>query len=127
PAAVTPWLLTLTPSFHEAMLPAPSIPAMALSYFKTAVPPALGAAAAGAHIASARDARGWRMELALPRTGLPAAHQGTSDILLLAIVAVSSHGPAAGPGGMVTVPVGMLSARNRPFNPATFTEVVLPR
>lgn len=117
PAAVTATSLTLTPFFREAMLPAPAIPPF-IGYFKSAPPPAFAAAAASARVASATDAQRWQLEIAIPRSGLPISHESIGDVLRVAIVAV----PAS-----ATPTIGSLSARNRPLNPATFTEVVLPR
>ncbi len=118
PAAVAPWALALSPFFREVLLGAPAIPPFALTYFKTPVPPAFAAAAAGARIASTRDAQRWQLEIAIPRSALPVTHGPLGDVLRLAVVAV--------PAGTAPT-IGSLGVRNRPLNPGTYTEVVLPR
>ncbi|HEX9107233.1 MAG TPA: beta-N-acetylglucosaminidase domain-containing protein [Longimicrobiales bacterium] len=120
PAAITAWSFTLTP-FYSQVLAARGAPIspFALTNFKTALPASFSAEAAGARVASQRDAGGWHMEIALPRGGLPVAHTPAGDVLHVSIAAVDAGRGAAR--------VASLGLRNYPLNPTTYTEVLLPR
>jgi len=120
PAAIAAWSFAPTAFYREVLAarPAPMSP-FALTNFRQPLPPAFAAEQAGARVASARDAQGWRLEIALPRAGLPAARTAAGDVLWLSLEAVD-----AARGG---ARVGSLGTRGYPFNPSTFVEVVLPR
>ncbi len=127
PAAIAPWALSLSPFFRPLLAAAPAIPPLALAYFKAPVPPAFTAAAAAARVASTRDAQRWQIEMAIPRSGLPVTRGPLGDVLRLAVVAVPATTTAPTVGAFAPLTVGTLSPRSRPLNPATYTEVVLPR
>ncbi len=119
-AALVAWSFAPTDFYREVLAarPAPMSP-FALTNFKQPLPPAFAQEQAGARVASARDSTGWRMELALPRAGLPAERTATGDVVRLSLQAVDAA--RGGPR------VGALGTRGYPFNPATYVEVVLPR
>ncbi len=120
PAALAAWSFAPT-DFYRQVLAARggAISPFALTNFKQPLPPAFAAEQAGAHVASTRDAQGWHMELALPRSGLVAAHTPAGDVLWLSLEAVD-----AARGG---ARVGSLGTRGYAFNPGTYVQVVLPR
>ena len=119
-AAISAWSFTLTPFYREVLAARTApISAFALTNFRTALPPSFSAEVAGARVASQRDAGGWHMEIALPRSGLPMAHTAAGDVLHVSIAAVD-----AARGGARVASLGL---RNYPLNPTTYTEVLLPR
>lgn len=120
PAALAAWSFAPTDFYKEVLAarPAPMSP-FALTNFKQPLPPAFAQEQAGARLASTRDSTGWRLELALPRAGLPAERTAAGDVVRLSLEAVD-----AARGG---ARVGSLGTRGYPFNPGTYVEVVLPR
>jgi hypothetical protein len=121
PAAIGGRSLRLTAFFRDAIAEHADF---VFSDFQLAnlsgpVPPAYAAAAAGARVASGRDAQGWRLEIAIPRAGLPVARVPAGDVLRMSVVASDGR-----PGPMRTASLG---SRNNAGNPTTYTEIVLPR
>jgi len=69
--------------------------------------------------ASSSDAKRWRLELAIPRSGIPVARDGARRVMRMAIDVSDTK-----PGARRTASLG---PRNYPANPATYTEVILPQ
>ena len=118
---VRPQGLPLTAFYQEILAGREAYPfgPFFLESYGGQVAPSWGATATGVRGASSSDAKRWRLELAIPRSGIPVARDGSRRVMRMAIDVSDAK-----PGPRHTASLG---PRNYPANPATYTEVVLPR
>ncbi|NUQ21464.1 MAG: hypothetical protein HOQ09_10935, partial [Gemmatimonadaceae bacterium] len=121
PAAVRAHAFPLTPFYQEVLVSREgyAFPTFFMQNFSGEVPATYGATATGVHAAGSSDAKRWRLEIAIPRAGIPTTRTASGTVMRMA-VNVSD----AKPGPRRTASLG---PRNYPANPATYTEVILPR
>lgn len=120
-AAIAGHSFALTPFYQEILVSREAyvFPAFLFANFGGPAPAEFEKAVTGAHAAGTSDAKRWRLELAIPRAGLPGVRTRRGTALRMAID-VSDAKPA-------TRRTASLGPRNYPANPATYTEVLLPR
>jgi hypothetical protein len=120
PAAIAGHSFALTPFYQEILVSREAyvFPSFLFDNFGAPAPASFAATAGGARASGTTDAKGWRIELAIPRAGLPAVRTRGRSVLRMAIdVSDSKPGPRR---------TASLGPRNYPANPATYTEVILP-
>ena len=120
PAAIGVHSFALTPFYQEILVSREAyvFPGFLFNNFGGAAPSQLESTAAGSRAVGSSDAKRWRLELAIPRAGLPVQRMHGRPAIRLAID-VSDSKPAARR-------TASLGPRNYPANPATYTEVLLP-
>jgi hypothetical protein len=121
PAAIAGHSFALTPFYQEILVSREAyvFPGFLFANFGAPAPAAFGSTVSGARAVGSTDAKGWRVEIALPRAGLPTARSRGQRTLRMAIdVSDAKPGPRR---------TASLGPRNYPANPATYTEVILPR
>jgi hypothetical protein len=120
PAAIAGHSFALTPFYQEILVSREAyvFPGFLFANFGGPAPAAFSETVAGARAAGSGDAKRWRLELAIPRAGLPTVRTRTGAAIRMAID-VSDSKPAARR-------TASLGPRNYPANPATYTEVLLP-
>ena len=110
----------LTASYQEILAPREAyvFPVFFFDNFGAPAPAPFAPTVSGMRTAGARDAKGWRIELALPRAGMPTTPSRGGVAIRMAIdVSDSKPGPRR---------TASLGPRNYPTNPSTYTEVLLP-
>lgn len=120
PAAIAGHSFALTPFYQEILVSREAyvFPGFLFANFGAAAPSAFAATTSGARASGSTDAKGWRVELAIPRAGIPMTRGRGARTLRMAIdVSDSKPGPRR---------TASLGPRNYPANPATYTEVILP-
>ena len=120
PAAISGHAFALTPFYQEILVSREAyvFPGFLFNNFGGPAPAQFETTVAGSRAAGSSDAKRWRLELAIPRAGLPVVRAHGRSTLRLAID-VSDSKPA-------TRRTASLGPRNYPANPATYTEVLLP-
>jgi hypothetical protein len=121
PAAISGHSFALTPFYQEILVAREAyvFPGFLFDNFGAPAPSQFDGTVAGARAAGSSDARRWRLELAIPRAGIPTARAARGVAIRMAID-VSDAKPAARR-------TASLGPRNYPANPATYTELLLPR
>jgi hypothetical protein len=119
-ASISGRSFALTPSYKEIFLPreAFAFHRFAIENFGAPVPRELAATVSGARVAGSADRKRWRLELAIPRAGIPTTSAATGVAIRMAVNISDSR-----PGPRRTASLG---PRNYPANPATYIEVILP-
>ena len=120
PAAIAGHSFALTPFYQEILVSREAyvFPSFLFDNFGAPAPASFAATVSGARASGTTDARGWRIELAIPRAALPVVRTHGRSTLRMAIdVSDSKPGPRR---------TASLGPRNYPANPATYTEVILP-
>ncbi len=112
--------LALTPFFQDIIVAREgyAFPAFLLTNFTDTLSARGRDAASRTKVAATRDARGYRMEIAIPRALVPTANSEGRPTARIALMVSDAR-----PGPRRTASLGY---RNYPANPATFTDVVLP-
>lgn len=119
-AAVQGRTLALTPFFQDIIVAREgyAFPEFLLTNFTDTAASRGRDVAARARIAATRDARGYRIELAIPRAAVATtAVDGRATARIALLVSDARPAPRR---------TASLGYRNYPANPATYTEVVLP-
>jgi hypothetical protein len=119
-AAIAGHSFALTPFYQEILVSREAyvFPSFLFDNFGAPAPASFAATVSGARASGTTDAKGWRIELAIPRAALPVVRTRGSRTLRMAIDVSDSR-----PGPRRTASLG---PRNYPANPATYTEVILP-
>lgn len=119
-AAVSGHSFALTPFYQEILVSREGyvFPGFLFNNFGGPPPAQFSATASGARAAGSSDAKGWHLELAIPRAGIPTTRTRRGVAMRMAIDVSDSK-----PGPRKTASLG---PRNYPANPATYTEVLLP-
>jgi len=120
PAAVGGHSFALTPFYQEILVSREAyvFPGFLFNNFGGPPPAQFAATVSGARAAGSSDAKRWRVELAIPRAGIPTVRaHGRATIRMAIDVSDAKPGPRR---------TASLGPRNYPANPATYTEVVLP-
>ena len=120
PAAVSGHSFALTPFYQEILVSREAyvFPGFLFGNFGGPPPAQFAATVTGARAAGSSDAKRWRVELAIPRAGIPTVRAGKRVAIRLAIdVSDVKTGPRR---------TASLGPRNYPANPATYTDVILP-
>ena len=119
-AAVSARSFALTPFYQEILVAREgyAFPEFLINNFGGAVPAGFSATARGLRVAGSSGAKRWRLELAIPRAGLPTVATVGAVVFRMALdVSDTKPGPRR---------TASLGPRNYPANPATYTEVILP-
>lgn len=120
PAAIAGHSFRLTPFYKEILVSREAyvFPGFLFDNFGAAAPASFAATVSGARATGATDAKGWQLEIAIPRAGIPTARSRGRRAIRMAIdVSDAKPGPRR---------TASLGPRNYPANPATYTEVILP-
>lgn len=120
PASAVARSFALTPFYQEilAAREAYVFPAFLFANFGSPAPERFAPTAAGTRVAGTRDGKRWRLELAIPRAGIPTVPTKNGSAMRMAIDVSDAR-----PNPRRTASLG---PRNYPSNPATYTEVILP-
>ncbi len=121
PAAVAGHSFALTPFYQEILVAREAyvFPGFLFDNFGGAAPAQFASTVAGARAAGTTDTKRWRLELAIPLADVPVATvRGRRSIRLAIDVSDAKPGPRR---------TASLGPRNYPANPATWTQVLLPR
>ena len=119
-AAVSARSFALTPFYQEILVAREgyAFPGFLIDNFGAAVPTPFNATASGTRVAGSIASRRWRIELAIPRAGIPTIPTSGGVAMRMALdVSDAKPGPRR---------TASLGPRNYPANPATYTEVILP-
>ena len=120
PAEIGGHSFALTPFYQEILVSREAyvFPGFLFDNFGGEPPAQFDNTVAGARAAGSSDSKHWRVELAIPRAGIPTTRTSRGVAIRMAIDVSDSK-----PGQRRTASLG---PRNYPANPATYTEVLLP-
>ncbi|MFL5559847.1 MAG: protein O-GlcNAcase [Gemmatimonadaceae bacterium] len=120
-AAISGHSFALTPFYQEILVSREAyvFPGFLFENFGRPAPASFASTVSGVRAAGAGDAKRWRLELAIPRAGIPVARTRAGRAIRMAIdVSDAKPGPRR---------TASLGPRNYPANPATYTQVLLPQ